>query len=148
MLDRQLNNAFCSDPASEKEIGKLPDMGAKETKEAIEVASDAFKTWSKTTGKQRHDLLIKWYQAMMENQEDLGTILTWENGKTFAEGKGEIAYAASFFEWFAEEAVRTYGSVIPNHVPGQRYITVKQPVGVVGIITPWSKSYAITWYKR
>lgn len=126
------------DPASEKEIGKLPDMGAKETKEAIEVASKAFESWSQTSGKQRHDLLIKWYQAMMENQEDLATILTWENGKTFTEAKGEVAYAASFYEWFAEEAVRTYGSVIPSHMPGQRFLTIKQPVGVVGIITPWN----------
>jgi succinate-semialdehyde dehydrogenase/glutarate-semialdehyde dehydrogenase len=114
-------------------------MGATETKEAIDIASKAFKTWSQTTGKQRHDLLLKWYHALMENQEDLATILTWENGKTYAEAKGEIAYSASFFEWFAEEAVRTYGSVIPSHMPGQRFVTVKQPVGVVGIITPWSK---------
>ncbi|KAI8098422.1 Aldehyde/histidinol dehydrogenase [Gilbertella persicaria] len=126
------------DPATDKEIGQLPDMGAKETKEAIQAASEAFKSWSKTTGKQRHDLLIKWYQAMMENQEDLATILTWENGKTWTEAKGEVAYAASFYEWFAEEAVRAYGTVIPSHIPGQRFVTIKQPVGVVGIITPWN----------
>ncbi|CEP19758.1 hypothetical protein [Parasitella parasitica] len=126
------------DPATDKEIGKLPDMGSKETKEAIQVASDAFKTWSKTTGKERHDLLLKWYRAMMENQDDLATILTWENGKTLPEAKGEVAYAASFFEWFGEEAVRAYGTVIPSHIPGQRFVTIKQPVGVVGIITPWN----------
>ncbi|KAI8342243.1 Aldehyde/histidinol dehydrogenase [Blakeslea trispora] len=126
------------DPATDKEIGQLPDMGAKETKEAIQVASEAFKTWSQTTGKQRHDLLMKWYYAMVENQDDLATILTWENGKTLAEAKGEVAYAASFYEWFAEEAVRAYGTVIPNHLPGQRSIAIKQPVGVVGIITPWN----------
>ncbi|KAI7866914.1 Aldehyde/histidinol dehydrogenase [Mucor mucedo] len=126
------------DPATDKEIGHLPDMGAKETKEAIDVAAEAFKSWSQTTGKVRHDLLLKWYQAMMENQDDLATILTWENGKTFPEAKGEIAYAASFYEWFAEEAVRTYGTVIPSHMPNQRFLTIKQPVGVVGIITPWN----------
>lgn len=127
------------DPATDKEIGKLPDMGAKETKEAIDVAAEAFKTWSRTSAKERHDLLLKWYRAMMDNQDDIATLLTWENGKTFTEAKGEVAYAASFYEWFAEEAVRAYGSVIPSPFPSQRYITIKQPVGVVGIITPWSK---------
>ncbi|KAI8643006.1 Aldehyde/histidinol dehydrogenase [Parasitella parasitica] len=126
------------DPATDKEIGKLPDMGSKETKEAIQFASDAFRSWSKTTGKERHDLLLKWYRAMMDNQDDLATILTWENGKTLPEAKGEVAYAASFFEWFGEEAVRAYGTVIPSHMPGQRFVTIKQPVGVVGIITPWN----------
>ena len=114
-------------------------MGAEDTKKAIDAASEAFKTWSQTTGKQRHDLLKKWYDLTMQNQEDLGTNLTWENGKPHAEGKGEVAYGASFFEWFAEEAVRSYGAVIPSHIPSQRFITIKQPVGVVGIITPWSK---------
>ncbi|KAG1320495.1 hypothetical protein G6F62_011306 [Rhizopus arrhizus] len=127
------------DPATDKEIGQLPDLGAQETKEAIQVAAEAFKSWSTTTGKERHDLLLKWYRLIMDNQEDLATILTWENGKTLTEAKGEVAYGASFFEWFAEEAVRTYGTVIPSHIPHQRFITIKQPVGVVGIITPWSK---------
>ncbi|KAG0746120.1 hypothetical protein G6F57_006646 [Rhizopus arrhizus] len=126
------------DPATDKEIGNLPDLGAKETKEAIEVAAEAFKSWSTTTGKERHDLLIKWFRLMMEHQQDLATILTWENGKTLTEAKGEVAYGASFFEWFAEEAVRTYGTVIPSHLPQQRFVTIKQPVGVVGIITPWN----------
>ncbi|KAG0767448.1 hypothetical protein G6F57_004532 [Rhizopus arrhizus] len=126
------------DPATDKEIGQLPDLGAQETKEAIQVAAEAFKSWSTTTGKERHDLLLKWYRLIMDNQEDLATILTWENGKTLTEAKGEVAYGASFFEWFAEEAVRTYGTVIPSHIPHQRFITIKQPVGVVGIITPWN----------
>lgn len=128
------------DPATGKEIGKLPEMDANDTKRAIQVASDAFKTWSTTTGKQRHDILKKWYDLTMENASDLATILTWENGKSLAEAKGEVVYGASFFEWFAEEAVRTYGDVIPSHIPNQRFITIKQPVGVVGIITPWSMS--------
>lgn len=130
---------YIIDPATDKEIGSLPDLGAKETKEAIDVAAEAFKSWSTTTGKERHDLLIKWFRLMMEHQQDLATILTWENGKTLTEAKGEVAYGASFFEWFAEEAVRTYGTVIPSHLPQQRFVTIKQPVGVVGIITPWSK---------
>ncbi|KAI8143384.1 Aldehyde/histidinol dehydrogenase [Fennellomyces sp. T-0311] len=127
-----------TDPATGKEIGKLPEMGAQDTKVAINAASDAFKTWSQTTGKQRHDLLKRWYDLTLENQTDLATILTWENGKSYAEAKGEIVYGASFFEWFAEEAVRSYGHVIPSHIPSQRFITIKQPVGVVGIITPWN----------
>ncbi|KAI9269314.1 Aldehyde/histidinol dehydrogenase [Phascolomyces articulosus] len=127
-----------TDPASGVEIGKLPDMNAQDTKKAIDAAAEAFKSWSQTTGKQRHDLLKKWYDLTMENQTDLGTILTQENGKPYPEAKGEIAYGASFFEWFAEEAVRTYGTVIPSHIPSQRFITIKQPVGVVGIITPWN----------
>jgi len=76
----------------------------------------------------------------MANQEDLATILTWENGKSLTESRGEIVYGSSFIEWFAEEAVRSYGAVIPNNVASQRYLTIKQPVGVVGIITPWSES--------
>ncbi|CDH54930.1 succinate-semialdehyde dehydrogenase [Lichtheimia corymbifera JMRC:FSU:9682] len=126
------------DPATGKEIGKLPEMGGEDTTKAIQAASEAFKSWSQTTGKQRHDLLKKWYDLTMANTEDLATILTWENGKTYAEAKGEIAYGASFFEWFAEEAVRSYGNVIPSHIPSQRFITIKQPVGVVGVITPWN----------
>ncbi|KAI9314130.1 Aldehyde/histidinol dehydrogenase [Dichotomocladium elegans] len=126
------------DPATDKEIGKLPEMGADETKKAINAAAEAFKTWSQTTGKQRHDLLKRWYDITLANTDDLATILTWENGKTYNEAKGEIVYGASFFEWFAEEAVRSYGDFIPSHIPSQRFITIKQPVGVVGIITPWN----------
>lgn len=113
-------------------------MGVHETKQAINIAQTAFESWSQTTAKERHDLLLKWYRAIMDNQDDIATLLTWENGKTFTEAKGEVAYAASFYEWFAEEAVRAYGSVIPSPIPSQRFVAIKQPVGVVGIITPWS----------
>ncbi|GAB5587134.1 hypothetical protein Unana1_02034 [Umbelopsis nana] len=126
------------DPATGEEIGKVPDMNVEDTKEAIDVASGAFKIWSNKTAKERHDVMKKWYDLMMANQEDLATILTWENGKALAEAKGEIVYGSSFIEWFAEEAVRAYGAVIPTSVPHQRFLTVKQPVGVVGIITPWN----------
>ncbi|KAI8063243.1 Aldehyde/histidinol dehydrogenase [Gongronella butleri] len=126
------------DPASGAEIGRVPEMTAEDTRVAIDAASTAFQSWSKTTGKQRHDLLKKWYDAIMANQEDLAKILTWENGKTLAEARGEIAYGASFYEWFAEEAVRTYGTTIPSPMPGQRYVTIKQPVGPVGIILPFN----------
>ncbi|KAI8576470.1 hypothetical protein K450DRAFT_256887 [Umbelopsis ramanniana AG] len=133
-----MTNNSVIDPATGEEIGKVPDMGVEDAKEAIDIASASFKTWSRTTAKERHDLMKKWYDAMMANQEDLATILTWENGKSLAESRGEIIYGSSFIEWFAEEAVRSYGAVIPNNVASQRYITIKQPVGVVGIITPWN----------
>ncbi|KAI8098737.1 Aldehyde/histidinol dehydrogenase [Halteromyces radiatus] len=126
------------DPATGEQIGTVPDMGIEETRQAIDVAADSFKNWSRTTGKERHDLLKKWYDAIMANQEDLATILTWENGKTLTEARGEIAYGASFYEWFAEEAVRMYGTTIPSPMPGQRYLTIKQPVGPVGIILPFN----------
>ncbi|ORX54007.1 succinic semialdehyde dehydrogenase [Hesseltinella vesiculosa] len=126
------------DPATGQEIGRVPEMDGEDARVAIKAAADAFKTWSKTTGKQRHDLLKKWYDAIMANQEDLAKILTWENGKTLTEARGEIAYGASFYEWFAEEAVRTYGTTIPSPMPGQRYVTIKQPVGPVGIILPFN----------
>ncbi|KAI7866341.1 Aldehyde/histidinol dehydrogenase [Spinellus fusiger] len=126
------------DPATNQVIGSVPDLGVTETKEAIIHASNAFKTWSRTTAKVRHDLLKKWSDAIMTHQQDLATILTWENGKVEKEAQGEIAYGASYFEWFAEESVRSYGHVIPSFSPDQRSITIKQPVGVVGIITPWN----------
>ncbi|OZJ04996.1 hypothetical protein BZG36_02110 [Bifiguratus adelaidae] len=126
------------DPATGKVIGTCPDMSAQDTRNAIEVAEKAFHSWATQSAKSRHDIMKKWYDLMMENQEDLGKILTWENGKTFTEAKGEIAYGASFIEWFAEEAVRTYGDIIPSPTPGNRFLTIKQPVGVCGIITPWN----------
>ncbi|EPQ58959.1 succinic semialdehyde dehydrogenase [Gloeophyllum trabeum ATCC 11539] len=127
-----------TNPATDEELGTVPDMGLEETKQAIEAASKAFKSWSKTTAKQRHDLLMKFYALMQENTEDLARIITLENGKGLAEAKGEHAYSASFIEWFAEEAVRTYGEVIPSPFPQIRNVVVKQPIGVVSILTPWN----------
>ncbi|KDN51141.1 hypothetical protein RSAG8_00770, partial [Rhizoctonia solani AG-8 WAC10335] len=109
-----------------------------DTKKAIEVAGEAFKTWSRTTAKERHDILKKMYGLMIDNGDDLGLIITLENGKTLTEGKGENAYSASFVEWFAEEAVRTYGEVIPSPMLSLRNVVVKQPVGVAAILTPWN----------
>ncbi|KAI8379198.1 Aldehyde/histidinol dehydrogenase [Radiomyces spectabilis] len=126
------------DPATGEEIGQLPEMDIKDTQRAIQAASAAFPLWAQQTGKERHDLLKKWYDAVIAHKDDLATILTWENGKSYTEAKGEITYGASFFEWFAEEAVRAYGKVIPSPMTNQRYLTIKQPVGVVGIITPWN----------
>jgi len=124
--------------ATGAEIGQVPDMGAKETTAAINAAEQAFKSWSKTTAKHRHDLLMKLYYAHQENAEDLAKIIVAENGKALPEAKGEIAYSNGFLEWFAEEAVRTYGHTVPSPLPGIRNVVQMQPVGVAGLITPWN----------
>ncbi|KAI0355516.1 succinic semialdehyde dehydrogenase [Trametes cingulata] len=127
-----------TNPATAEELGTVPEMGLAETKEAIDAASKAFKTWSKTTVKQRHDILKKLFALMQEHQDDLARLITLENGKPLAEAKGEHNYSASFIEWFAEEAVRTYGEVIPSPFPHLRNVVIKQPIGVVSILTPWN----------
>ncbi len=126
------------DPATGKTIGTVPDMGAAETRRAIEAANRAWPEWRAKTGKERSAILRRWFDLMMANQDDLGAIMTAEQGKPLAEAKGEIAYGASFVEWFAEEAKRVYGDIIPHHAPGKRILVLKQPVGVVGSITPWN----------
>jgi succinate-semialdehyde dehydrogenase/glutarate-semialdehyde dehydrogenase len=126
------------DPATGRKIGTVPDMGAAETRRAIEAANRAWPAWRAKTGKERSTILRKWFDLMMANQDDLGAIMTAEQGKPLAEAKGEIAYGASFVEWFAEEAKRIYGDIIPHHAPGKRILVLKQPVGVVGSITPWN----------
>ncbi|KAF4620049.1 hypothetical protein D9613_004897 [Agrocybe pediades] len=127
-----------TNPATNEELGSIPEMGLAETKEAIDAAAKAFPAWSKTTAKHRHDLLLKLYGLMQQHHEDLSRLITLENGKTLTEAKGENTYSASFFEWFAEEAVRTYGEQIPSAIPGVRNLVVKQPIGVVSIMTPWN----------
>ncbi|RIB08974.1 Aldehyde/histidinol dehydrogenase [Gigaspora rosea] len=126
------------DPANNNEIGKVPEMNAEDTKEAIKAARESYDNWANQTAKYRHDLLHKWYSLMMDNHEDLAIILTLENGKPLKEAVGEIKYGASFIEWFAEEARRTYGDVIPAPIKNSKFIVQKHPVGVVGIITPWN----------
>jgi succinate-semialdehyde dehydrogenase/glutarate-semialdehyde dehydrogenase len=126
------------DPTSGKLVGTVPEADTTDTEAAIEAAHTAFQSFKTQTGRQRSKLLRKWYDLMMENQQDLATLITWENGKPLADAKGEASYAASFFEWFSEEAPRIYGDTIPASVPGNRVITVKEPVGVVGLITPWN----------
>lgn len=111
-------------------------MDASDTKAAIKAAQDALPSFRKTTGRERARMLRKWYQLMMDNQDDLAKLITWENGKPFADAKGEVAYAAGFFEWFSEEAPRLYGDYIPASIAGNRVFTIKEPVGVVGLITP------------
>ncbi|PSS15132.1 hypothetical protein M430DRAFT_105061 [Amorphotheca resinae ATCC 22711] len=127
-----------TDPSSGKLIGTAPDFNAADTQRAIDAAAAAFPSFKTKTGRERSKLLRKWYDLMIENSEDLATLITWENGKPLADAKGEVAYAAGFFEWFSEEAPRVYGDTIPASVPGNRVITVKEPVGVCGLITPWN----------
>ncbi|KAL4754193.1 hypothetical protein BDW72DRAFT_166932 [Aspergillus terricola var. indicus] len=126
------------DPATGKLIGTCPEFSASDTEKAIQAASAAFPKFRTTLARERARMLRRWYQLMVDNAEDLATLITWENGKPLADAKGEVNYAASFFEWFSEEAPRTYGDTIPASVPGNRVITVKQPVGVCGLITPWN----------
>ncbi|WP_174838947.1 MULTISPECIES: NAD-dependent succinate-semialdehyde dehydrogenase [unclassified Ruegeria] len=127
-----------TNPATGELIGHVPKLGADETAEAIAAAEEARHGWAKRTAKERSQVLRRWYELMMENQSDLGAILTAEQGKPLAEATGEIAYGASFIEWFAEEARRAYGDVTPGHAPDKRILTVKQPIGVVAAITPWN----------
>ena len=125
-------------PATGATLGTVPDLGAAETKRAIDAAERAWPAWRAKTAKERSTLLRKWYELMMAAQEDLAQILTAEQGKPLAEARGEIAYGASFIEWFAEEAKRAYGEVIPSPWADKRAIVLKQPVGVAAMITPWN----------
>jgi succinate-semialdehyde dehydrogenase/glutarate-semialdehyde dehydrogenase len=125
-------------PARGDIIASVPDLGRAETARAIAAAEAAQKDWAALTGKQRAGVLRRWYDLMMEHQNDLAVILTAEQGKPLAEAKGEIAYGASFVEWFAEEAKRVYGETIPGTAPGTRIQVIRQPVGVVGALTPWN----------
>jgi len=127
-----------TNPANGAVLGTVPFMGADETRAAIEAAAAAFPAWAARTAKDRATLLRRWYDLMLANADDLATLMTAEQGKPLAEAKGEIAYAASFIEWFAEEAKRVYGDVIPGHQPDKRIFVLRQPVGVVAAITPWN----------
>jgi succinate-semialdehyde dehydrogenase/glutarate-semialdehyde dehydrogenase len=127
-----------NNPATGEIIGTVPSLKAEETRAAVEAANVAWADWREKTGKERCNILRKWYNLMMENQEDLAILMTTEQGKPLAESRGEIAYAASFIEWFAEEAKRIYGDVINHPLPGKRIIVLKQPIGVVASITPWN----------
>ena len=127
-----------TDPATGEVLGTVPNMGAEETRRAIEAANAAWPAWRAKTGKERAAILRKWYELMMANQDDLGMLLTAEQGKPLPEAKGEIAYGASFIEWFSEEAKRVYGDTIPGHQPDKRIVVLKEPVGVCAAITPWN----------
>ncbi|WP_419908491.1 NAD-dependent succinate-semialdehyde dehydrogenase [Hoeflea sp.] len=125
-------------PSNGEVIASLPDMGAEDTRQAIDAAHEAQKTWAAMTAKERGSIMRRLYELQMENADDLATILTMEMGKPFAEARGEIVYGASFIEWFAEEAKRVYGDTIPGHQGDKRLVVIKQPIGVVGAITPWN----------
>lgn len=127
-----------TNPATGDVLGHVPKLGRVETQEAIEAAQTAQKAWAARTSKDRSAVLRRWFDLMMENQSDLAQILTAEQGKPLAEAAGEIAYGASFIEWFAEEARRAYGDITPGHAPDKRILSVKQPIGVVAAITPWN----------
>ncbi len=127
-----------NDPATGEVIAELPDIGLEETRAAIDAAYAAQKLWAAKTGKERAAVLRVWNDMMVEHADDLAAILTAEMGKPFAEARGEILYGASFIEWFAEEAKRVYGDLIPGHQPDKRIMVMKQPVGVVASITPWN----------
>jgi succinate-semialdehyde dehydrogenase/glutarate-semialdehyde dehydrogenase len=119
-------------------VGSVPDMGVAETKRAIAAAQAALPGWRALPAKERSAILRRWFELMVANADDLALLLTTEQGKPLAEAKGEIAYGASFVEWFAEEAKRVYGDVIPSPTNDKRLIVIKQPIGVVGAITPWN----------
>ncbi|WP_434359238.1 NADP-dependent succinate-semialdehyde dehydrogenase [Parasalinivibrio latis] len=127
-----------TNPADGSILAHVPVMGEEETRKAIELAEKAQPAWRAKTAKERANILRRWYELMLENQEDLAQLMTAEQGKPLVEARGEIAYAASFIEWFAEEAKRVYGDTIPGHQGDKRIIVTKQPVGVAAAITPWN----------
>lgn len=124
--------------ATGEEIAQVPDMNHEDTKDAINAANEAFQPWSKRTPKERHDLLRALFNKINENFDDLARIIVMENGKTMDDAKGEVAYANSYIEWFAAEAMRIYGYTTPSEIPTVRNLVQKHPVGVVGIVTPWN----------
>ena len=125
-------------PASGERLGSVPDMGSSETRRAITAAQSAQQSWRKRTAKERASILRRWFELILQHQEDLARIMTAEQGKPLTEARGEIAYAASFIEWFAEEAKRVYGDIIPGHQDDKRILIQKEPVGVTAAITPWN----------
>lgn len=127
-----------TNPADGTHIADVPDMGRAEARRAVEAAQAAWPAWAALTAKQRAAILRKWYDLILQHQDDLAALMTLEQGKPLAEAKGEVVYGASFVEWFAEEGRRIYGDVIPGHAPDKRIVVIKQPVGVVAAITPWN----------
>ena len=125
-------------PATGEIVGSVPKLGRAETRTAIDAAARAFPAWRRKTGKERAAIMRRWFDLMMANQADLALLMTTEQGKPLTESRGEVAYAASFLEWFGEEAKRVYGDTIPGHQTDKRIIVTKEPVGVVACITPWN----------
>ena len=127
-----------TNPANDSVIGTVPKLGAAETARAIDAAQEAFKSWRQLPAKQRAACLKTLAQLMLDNAEDLAKLMTIEQGKPLVESRGEVAYAASFFEWFAEEGKRIYGDVIPHQQPDRRIVVIKEPIGVCAAVTPWN----------
>jgi succinate-semialdehyde dehydrogenase/glutarate-semialdehyde dehydrogenase len=127
-----------TNPATGEVIGTVPGLGVAETRRAIEAAAVALPAWAAKTAKERATVLRRWNDLMLANADDLAVLMTAEQGKPLAEAKGEVSYAASFIEWFAEEAKRVYGDTIPGHQPDKRILVLRQPIGVVAAITPWN----------
>src|SRR5438309_2814887 len=134
-------------PATGEVIGTVPRLGRAETRQAIDAAARAFPAWRRKTGKERAQVMRRWFDLMMANQEDLARLMTTEQGKPLTESRGEVAYAASFLEWFGEEAKRVYGDTIPPHQADKRIVVIKEPVGVVACITPWNFPLAMVTRK-
>lgn len=134
--DRRTFSVF--NPANRVSLGTVPNMGASETRRAIDAANKAWPAWRAKTAKERAAVLRKWYELMLDNADDLALILTSEQGKPLAEAKGEILYAASFLEWFAEEGKRVAGDTLPSHAADKRILVTKEPIGVCAAITPWN----------
>ncbi len=138
-VDADSGNTFeVTNPATGEVLANVPEMGAAETQRAIEAANAAWPAWRSRTAKERSAILRRWFDLLMENQEDLAHLMTQEQGKSLTESRGEIAYAANFLEWFAEEGKRVYGDTIPSHNSDQRILVTHMPVGVCGAITPWN----------
>ena len=127
-----------TNPATGVMLASVPDMGATETRRAIDAANAAWPAWRALTAKQRGAILRNWHDLIVANADDLALLMTSEQGKPLAEARGEALYAATFVEWFAEEAKRVYGEVIPQTIANQRLIVLKQPIGVAAAITPWN----------
>src|SRR6202790_1633271 len=127
-----------TNPATGEVLGSVPRMGAEETRQAIEAADKALPAWRGKTAKERAQILRKWFDLMMANQDDLAALMTAEQGKPMTESRGEIAYAAAFIEWFGEEGKRVYGDTIPAHAADKRIVVTKEPIGVCAAITPWN----------
>ena len=125
-------------PANQEKIGTVSRCGLEEINKAIEAAFIAQKKWAKVPSKEKSEVLHKLYSLMLENQDDLAKIITYEQGKPLLESRGEILYGAAYIQWFAEEAKRVYGDIIPGHMSDRRTVVLKQPIGVVGCITPWN----------
>lgn len=138
MVSDQDRSVAVYNPATQELLGYAPVSTQEEIEQGIVRAHNAQKEWAKLTGKQRAVILQRWFRLLVENQDDLSRLMTLEQGKPLAEAKGEVLYGASFVEWFAEEAKRTYGETIPAPTPDKRMVTIKQPVGVASAITPWN----------